>query len=216
MIKMFAKRYGFTNLKYTTCSGEALFHVINELKPALVFCEAGFYDSATPFMMRELKQRIKRLRVALFSLGQVPIEKEMQFVAYGVESYISLYYGMADFIHGFRAILGGENYLAHVVRLKVAAQRRLHEPSTRETEKEDEILVMLANGKTVKEVADFFGVSERTVAHQKTSIFSRFQVRNMAELIRAAQNAGTIVLRGEYVLSRNREQVTSNRGDDGC
>jgi DNA-binding NarL/FixJ family response regulator len=49
-------------------------------------------------------------------------------------------------------------------------------------------MVMPANGKTVPAIAKLLNLSERTIAHHRTDIFSRYQVRNVVETIRAAQN----------------------------
>jgi DNA-binding NarL/FixJ family response regulator len=183
-------------------SGKGLIRVINECKPRLVFVEASFYDTATPYMLRKLRQKIPWLRIAVFSLGGCAPEMENRFLFYGIERYISLCHGMADFIHGFKAILDGKNYIAAKVRKRVAGLKNIPEPSDRESDREDEALVLLANGKRTKEIAKLMGLSERTVAHHRASIFSRYQAVNVAGMIRAAQNAGKIKLCGCYCLGR--------------
>jgi DNA-binding NarL/FixJ family response regulator len=168
----------------------------------LVFFEAGFYDTATPYMLRKLQQKIPWLRIAVFCLGECPVEMELRFLFYGIERYVSLRHGMADFIHGFKAILDGKTYIAWKLKKRIEELEEIPEPSNRESEREDEIMVMLANGKPLAAIAETLNLSERTVAHHKTSIFSRFQAGNMAEFIRAAQNAGNIKLNGMYYLNR--------------
>jgi DNA-binding NarL/FixJ family response regulator len=159
------------DIKGTTHSGNKLNRVINECKPRLVFVEASFYDTATPYMLRKLQQKIPWLRIAVFSLGECPPELENRFLFYGIERYISLSHGMADFIHGFKAILEGKTYIAWKVRKRIEGLDTMPEPSNRESGREDEVLVMLANGKRTKEIAALLELSERTVAKHKTSIF---------------------------------------------
>jgi DNA-binding NarL/FixJ family response regulator len=174
--------------------------VINEYKPRLVFVEAGFYDTATPYMLRKLQTKIPWLKIAVFSLGGCAPELELRFLYYGIERYISLSYGMADFTHGFKAILEGKPYIAYKLRKRMDELDDMPEPSGRESEREDEILVMLANGGQTKDIAEALCLSERTVAHHKTSIFSRYQAVNMAQMIRAAQNSGKLKLKGMYYI----------------
>jgi two-component system invasion response regulator UvrY len=202
LAKLYAHKFGYRDIKGTTRGGDRLNTVINEYKPRLVFFEASFYDTATPYMLRQLQKKIPWLRIAVFSLGECPVEQEMRFLFYGVERYVSLHHGMADFIHGFKAILDGKTYIAWKLKKRVEELDDLPEPSDRESDREDEVLVMLANGKTIEAIAKTLGLSVRTVAHHKTSIFSRYQAANMAELIRAAQNAGAIKLNGMYYLNR--------------
>jgi two-component system invasion response regulator UvrY len=138
----------------------------------------------------------------VFSLGECPIELELRFLFFGVERYIALHYGMADFIHGLKAVLDGKKYIAGKVRKRFEGLENIPEPSMRESEREDEVLVMLANGKRIREIAGLLDISERTVAHHKTSIFSRYQAENTAQMIRLAQNAGKIKLNGYYCLTQ--------------
>jgi DNA-binding NarL/FixJ family response regulator len=200
LAKLYAKQFGCRDIRGTTQSGDKLNRAINEHKPRLVFVEAGFYDTATPYMLRKLQQEIPWLRIAVFALGEIPPEMENRFLFYGIERYVSLRHGPADFIHGFKAILDGKRYVSAKVRKRVAGLKVVPEPSNRESDREDEALVMLANGKRIKEIAMLLGLSERTVAHHRTSIFSRYQVVNVAGMIRAAQNAGKIKLNGYYCL----------------
>jgi DNA-binding NarL/FixJ family response regulator len=201
MAKILCKQFGYSGMKGTTRGGDALKRVINEWRPRLVFVEAGFYDTATPYMIRRLQESMPFLTVAVFSLGECPLDIELRFLFFGVERYISLYYGRADFIHGFKAILEGKEYIAGKVRKRLDDLDEIPEPSTRESVREDEILVILANGKHIREIGKLLGISERTVAHHKTSIFSRYQAGNIAQMIRLAQNAGKIKLNGYYCLT---------------
>jgi DNA-binding NarL/FixJ family response regulator len=198
---MLCGRFGHSGIAGTTKSGDALRRVIRDTRPRLVFVEAGFYDTATPYMLRRLREDMPSLTVAVFSLGECPADMELRFLFFGVERYISLRYGMADFIHGFKAILDGKKYVTRKVQKRMDDLEDIPEPSLRESAREDEILVMLANGKRTKEIAGFLEISERTVAHHKTGIFSRYQAGNMAQMIRLAQNAGKIRLDGYYCLA---------------
>jgi DNA-binding NarL/FixJ family response regulator len=200
LAKIYAKKFGYPNIKGTPLGRDALNRIINDYRPRLVFVEAGFYDTATPYMLSRLQRKMPDLNIAVFSLGECPEDLEMRFLFFGIERYISLHYGMADFIHGFKGILDGKKYVASKLRSRVEKLGDIPQPSEIESGREDEILVMLANGKHIKEIAGFLDLSERTVAHHKTSIFSRYQVINMAQMIRAAQNAGKIKLCGMYCL----------------
>jgi DNA-binding NarL/FixJ family response regulator len=200
LAKLYAKQFCYRDIKGTTQSGDKLNRVIIEHKPRLVFVEASFYDTATPYMLRSLQKKIPWLRIAVFSLGASPIEQELRFLYYGIERYIALRHGMADFIHGFKAILDGKTYVSRKVRDAMDRLEDMPEPSDRESGREDEALVMLANGKRLKEVAELLNRSEGTVRKHKTSLLSRYQAKNMAELIRAAQNSGKLKLDGIYHL----------------
>jgi DNA-binding NarL/FixJ family response regulator len=172
LAKLYTKKAGCSDIKGTTRSGKGLYRVINECKPRLVFVEAGFYDTATPYMLRELQKKIPWLRIAVFSLGSCPIEQELRFLFYGIERYISLCHGMADFIRGFTAILKGKTYISRKVRKAFEELETIPEPVDKESDREDEVMVMLANGKTTIAIAKILNLSERTIAHHRSDIFS--------------------------------------------
>jgi DNA-binding NarL/FixJ family response regulator len=204
LVKLYTKKAGCLDTKGTTESGKGLYRMINEYKPRLVFVEAGFYDTATPYMLRKLQQKISWLKLAVFSLGPCPIEQELRFLFYGIERYISLCHGMADFIHGFTAILKGKTYVSRKVWKAFEELETIPKPTDKKSDREDEIMVMLANGKTTIATAKTLNLSERTVSHHRSDIFSKYQVSNITEMIRAAQNAGDLKLKGQYYLERRR------------
>ncbi|MDR2433518.1 MAG: LuxR C-terminal-related transcriptional regulator [Treponema sp.] len=199
---MLCRQFGCINMKGTDRGARALNWVINDYKPRLVFFEAGFYGTATPYMLRRLREEdMPGLTIAAFSLGECPLDIELRFLFYGVDRYISLRHGMADFMHGFKTILDGKAYIAQKVQKAFEDLDVIPEPSSRESDREDEVLVLLANGKRRKEIAELLDISQRTVANHRTSIFSRYQAKNVPQMIRLAQNAGKIKLNGYYCLS---------------
>jgi DNA-binding NarL/FixJ family response regulator len=212
LAKLYTKKAGYSDIKGTTQSGKGLIRVINECKPRLVFVEASFYGTATPYMLRELQKKIPWLNIAAFSLGVCPIENEMRFLFYGIERYISLGHGMADFIHGFTAILKGKPYVCRKVWKAVEGLEKIPEPADKESDREDEVMVMLANGKRTGEIKKMLDISERTVAHHKTDIFSKYQARNEATMIWAAQNTGELKLNGTYYLERRQSNDCAEQG----
>jgi DNA-binding NarL/FixJ family response regulator len=204
LAKLYTKKAGYSDIKGTTESGKRLYRVINEYKPRLVFVEAGFYDTATPYMLRELQKKFPWLRIAVFSLGPCPVEQELRFLFYGIKRYISLRHGMADFIHGFTAILKGKTYISRKVWKAFEELETIPEPADKESDREDEVMVMLANGKTTIAIAKRLNLSERTIAHHRSDIFSKYQAANITEMIRSAQNTGELKLKGTYYLERRR------------
>jgi DNA-binding NarL/FixJ family response regulator len=211
LAKLYAKQFGCRDIKGTTQGGDRLNRIITECKPRLVFVEASFYDTATPYMLRRLQKKIPWLRIAVFSLGASPVEQELRFLFYGIERYISLYHGMADFIHGFTAILKGKTYVSRKVWKAFEELETIPEPADKESEREDEVMVMLANGKTTIAAAKTLNLNERTVAHHRSDIFSKYQASNITEMIRAAQNSGELKLKGVYYLDRRRSNDSAEQ-----
>ena len=58
--------------------------------------------------------------------------------------------------------------------------------------REQQIVRLLMNGKTNKEIAIAIKISEKTVKHYMTALMQKLQVRNRLEVVIAAQRFGEV------------------------
>ncbi|MGN6435311.1 MAG: response regulator transcription factor [Agriterribacter sp.] len=88
-----------------------------------------------------------------------------------------------EIMAGIAAALKGKEVLSHEVRkilqTPTTATRQLPSLTRRETE----LLQLLAQGKTTKEIADELGLSKLTVDTYRKNLLQKFEVRNIAELM---------------------------------
>ncbi len=59
--------------------------------------------------------------------------------------------------------------------------------------REGEIIQQISNGKTTDEIAKILNLSKHTVESHRTNIFSKLDVRNVAELVGLAFRVGLVV-----------------------
>ena len=59
--------------------------------------------------------------------------------------------------------------------------------------REGEIIQQISNGKTTDEIAKILNLSKHTVESHRTNIFSKLDVRNVAELVALAFRVGLVV-----------------------
>ena len=59
--------------------------------------------------------------------------------------------------------------------------------------REIEIIQQICNGKTTDEIAKILNLSKHTVESHRTNIFSKLDVRNVAELVALAFRVGLVV-----------------------
>ena len=100
--------------------------------------------------------------------------------------------------HGMLMRSNEVNALAHdaAARWK-AARTPADDDSPRLTAKELEVLACLTRGRTNKEIAKELGISTKTVGHHLGRIFRKLGVRNRAEAVRSALDAGLVGDRAE-------------------
>jgi len=97
----------------------------------------------------------------------------------------------SEMVTAVREVLRGKSYMSPAALsrdlnfLRRQDKNLIHEDD-RLTERQREVLQLLAEGKVMKEVADILSVSPRTVAFHKYRIMRQLKIKSTAELIRYA------------------------------
>jgi DNA-binding NarL/FixJ family response regulator len=76
--------------------------------------------------------------------------------------------------------------------MTVFAPRREH-PSARLSEREREVLTLMASGATNREIAERLYLSPHTVKEHTSALYRKLRVRNRAEAVRRAERLGLTV-----------------------
>jgi DNA-binding NarL/FixJ family response regulator len=177
---------------------EALALIARE-KPDLALLDIGMPElnglEAAPRVARESP----RTRVVILSMHAD--EKHVaQALRAGVAGYL-LKDSFADELPVLiRAVLRGETYLSPGISKQVVeALRSRMSPETAEpslpdplTARQREILQLVAEGQSTKEIAATLGLSVKTVETHRTQIMNRLQIRDVAGLVRYAIRAGLV------------------------
>jgi DNA-binding NarL/FixJ family response regulator len=90
-----------------------------------------------------------------------------------------------------RVITGGVYYCTETSRL-LHESTAVPEQTERLTARQLQILRAVAQGKTTREIAESFGLSEKTVSNHRTHIMERVGARDVASLTRYAVTRGLI------------------------
>lgn len=123
--------------------------------------------------------------------------KEEQYVLEalraGVQGYVLKSQAAADLIHAIRSTLQGETYLSpgiseSVVKTALAQSA----PSNPLTPREREVLQLIAEGKTNKEISQQLGMSVKTVESHRRNLMVKLDIHETAGLVRYAMRIGLI------------------------
>jgi DNA-binding NarL/FixJ family response regulator len=177
---------GFPNVAITSLESDALDMLISDLKPDLVLMGARFYECCTPYMLGELKRRFPNIDMAALSISKYPPELAMYFIVNGAMAYATAYYSPAQWYEGLKQIREGKIYIAPVVQEKINARNELPMPAMAIKGRLLEITRCACCGFKDIETARCLGISERTVDKEKQIVYRSLNVRNAAELLRAA------------------------------
>ena len=126
-------------------------------------------------------------RVAMLTASEAD-DDLMQAIKLGAMGYILKGVGASELVDLVRDLAAGRSYVSPGLagRLLVAMRRR--EPAAPEptplddlSKREEEILKLVALGKSNREVGEALELQEKTVKHYMTSILQKLQVRNRVE-----------------------------------
>jgi DNA-binding NarL/FixJ family response regulator len=106
----------------------------------------------------------------------------------GAVGYVLKNDASSELLHAVSEVLRGKAYVTPKVRSENWAEReaRARQFAKDLTPRQEEVLQLLAEGRSMKEVADILKVSEKTVEFHKYHIMQAFNLKNNAEMVRFA------------------------------
>ncbi|MBI4526140.1 MAG: response regulator transcription factor [Deltaproteobacteria bacterium] len=112
----------------------------------------------------------------------------------GIRGYILKSHAVTDLIQGIREVFRGGIYLSPGISRAVvdAYLSRTELPPEVLTPRERQVLQLIAEGKSTKEVAVLLGVSTKTAESHRTRIMSKLDIHETATLVRYAIRLGLV------------------------
>jgi len=140
-----------------------------------------------------LKQlRIEAIKTPVLILSIHPENQyALRVLKAGGNGYISKDCPRADFVNAVRTILSGKKYMSADVIEKIAS--RFDEDASKEqheliSDREMQVLKLIASGKTVSEIADELSLSVATISTYRSRLLEKMNLKNNAELTHYAIN----------------------------
>lgn len=110
----------------------------------------------------------------------------------GAAGYLLKGAGAAEIVQAIRAVAAGGSYLTPRVAARVVAQVNAPRRSGRLSDRERQVLRLVARGRSNKQIARDLGITERTVKFHMTSIFNKLGADNRAQAIAIAAQRGLL------------------------
>lgn len=145
-------------------------------------------------ILRRTSRRLPQMRVLVFSAHENPVlVREMLEV--GAHGFVEKTAGLAEFRRGLDAVANGGNYfgpaVASLLRNVVANPASSNAPDFL-TDREREILQLVAESHSTKEIAAKLGISAKTVDNHRTNLMRKLDLHDVASLTRYALEVGLI------------------------
>lgn len=137
-------------------------------------------------VLKELKQRLPKLPVIILSMH--PEEQfAIRSLKLGAASYIRKDSAASELVHAVESVLRGSKYITPSVAEKLATHLETDRPGALHealSDREYQVMCLLASGKTVKEVGAELSLSVKTISTYRSRILEKMKMRNNSELMR--------------------------------
>jgi DNA-binding NarL/FixJ family response regulator len=178
--------------------GLALLALAEELKPSLVLMDIAMPGLNGLEATARLVKAIPGIRVMILSMHQSE-EYVRRALRHGAVAYLLKDSAPMELELAITAVLRGETYLSPAVSKGVLDDyvnrlREEDEPSEHLSPRQREVLQLIAEGMSTKEIARRLALSVKTVETHRTTLMRQLNVHEVTGLVRHAMKLGLVLL----------------------
>lgn len=178
--------------------GQKALTLFAEAKPDLLVLDARLPGLSGVDILRRLGKQLKNTRVLIFSGYESPaLVREM--LEAGAHGFIEKTAGLVEFKKGLETVANGGTYfgpgVAALLRNVVANNSPEGSPDVL-TDREREILKLVAESHSTREIAQKLEISVKTVDNHRTNLMRKLNLHDVASLTRYALETGLVHHRG--------------------
>lgn len=167
-------------------SGAEAFELVDTLKPDIVMLDISMPDGGLNAAQKIAKAN-PYVKIIMLTVSESDHDI-MKALEVGARGYVLKGVAGADLIAIIRTVVTGGSYVTPSLAARVlAAMQNPPKETSQEnlidslTKREEQILQLVADGKSNKEVGTTLNIQEKTVKHYMTNILQKMQVRNRVE-----------------------------------
>lgn len=179
-------------------NGNEAIRLAEVLKPDVILMDIEMPEISGIQACQEIKRLHPHMKVVIVSMHN---EKQLikKLIEQGADGYLLKNSSKDDVMTAIEKVLNNHSYFSEEVTLSLLDKNNKEQTNSNTfsklgdlTEREIEILKLLSQGMTNKEVGDALNISHRTVDTHRTNLMKKLDVTNVAGLIRFAFQNGII------------------------
>jgi len=168
--------------------GRALIDAAEKLKPDVIVLDIGMPLLNGLEAGRQIKRRLRDVKLVFLTMHE---DADLAADAFrsGASAYLLKRSAASELVTAIREVMQGRSYVTPLITaglvgslLNVDEQK----PAPELTPRQREVLQLLAEGRSMKEVGNLLNLTARTVAFHKYRIMDQLKVKSTAELIQYA------------------------------
>ena len=176
------------------------YDVVLRLNPDILLLDISLHGLSGLELAKKILKKLPELKIIIITMYS-KLEYILESLDFGAKGYILKETSSEELIDCINKVLDGEIYIDSYISNKViksllnkegmqfAETNNLYGTLTL---REQEILRLLVESVSVKQIAEDLFISSKTVENHKSSIMLKLKCRNMVELVRYAINIGLI------------------------
>lgn len=156
---------------------------IKKQQPDVLLLDINLPDKSGIDLCKEIKEKYPDIQIlGLSSFNQQSYIQKM--INNGASGYLLKNAGKNEIIKAIKAVVRGESFLSTEAVKTIRENKDAEIPVI--TQREKEVLQLIAEGLTNRTIAERLFISATTVDTHRTSLLTKFDVNNTASLVRLA------------------------------
>lgn len=174
--------------------GRALIEAAQKLRPDVIVADITMPRLNGIEALVQLKRMDEQVRVVILTMHP-EVAYARRALEAGAQGYVLKHSAPAELIAALRAALDGKTYVSpavagEVLRVINQTSEKTADPVASLTSRQREILQLLAEGRSAKEIGDTLTVSARTVEFHKYQMMEKLGLHTSADLVHFALKHG--------------------------
>jgi len=164
------------------------FSSISGSPPDIVLLDITLRDENGLDILKEIKKRLPATRILILSM-----HSEESFVLRalraGAAGYVDKQKASNELVRAIRKVLNGERYVTKEIEQRLLADMSFDKPRASHetlTDREFQVLRLIAAGRSSGEIANELRVSVSTITTHRSKILKKMRVRTTAEIVQYA------------------------------
>jgi DNA-binding NarL/FixJ family response regulator len=178
--------------------GRALIEATKKLRPDVIVADITMPHLNGIDALAQLKKDNKHVRVVFLTM-HTEVDYARRALEAGASGYVLKHSASAELIAAIRAALEGQVYVSpaiarDVLRAMHTGSKGAVDPVASLTSRQREILQLLAEGRSAKEIGATLAVSARTVEFHKYQMMEKLNLHTNTELVQFAIKNGIVTI----------------------
>lgn len=172
---------------HTALDERGLFDLLAEIPVDILFLDIRLRRSDARDFMKKIRTVYPHLKIVIISsLDDLPTIETL--FKQGADGYLLKSDPKTEIGRAIKTVYNeNKKFMSHGIESKYFANNifKSHQP-THLTPREKEILSLILKGKTTKDIGKTLFISEKTVENHRANLFIKFDVKNVASLVKKA------------------------------